>query len=43
MRNQYLLAYHPGPSAQPGKWHRIRVKLNVAHTSVSARNGYYSE
>jgi Ca-activated chloride channel family protein len=43
MRNQYLLAYHPGPSAQPGKWHRIRVKLNVAHTNVSARNGYYSE
>jgi Ca-activated chloride channel family protein len=40
MRNQYLLAYHPGQQSQPGKWHRIRVKLNVAHTNVYARNGY---
>jgi len=43
MRNQYLLAYHPSQPVQPGKWHRIRVKLNVAHTNVSARNGYYWE
>ena len=40
MRNQYLLAYRPAQPVQPGKWHRIRVKLNVAHTNVSARNGY---
>jgi Ca-activated chloride channel family protein len=40
MRNQYLLAYHPAQLVQPGKWHSIRVKLNVAHTNVSARNGY---
>src|ERR1035441_9580870 len=40
MRNQYLLAYHPAQPTQPGKWHRIRVKLNVAHTNVYARNGY---
>jgi Ca-activated chloride channel family protein len=43
MRNQYLLAYYPAQSVQPGKWRRIRVKLNVAHTNVYARNGYYSE
>ncbi|MGC9945303.1 MAG: VWA domain-containing protein [Bryobacteraceae bacterium] len=43
MRNQYLLAYRPTQPVQPGKWHRIRVKLNVAHTTVSARSGYYWE
>lgn len=43
MRNQYVLSYQPVRSVQPGKWHRIRVKLNVAHVNVSARNGYYSE
>ena len=43
MRNQYLLAYRPPDDNQPGKWHRIRVKLNVAHTNVYARYGYYSE
>jgi len=40
MRNQYLLAYHPGQPVQPGKWHRISVRLNVAHTNVYARSGY---
>jgi len=43
LRNEYVLAYHPARTDQPGKWHRIRVKLNVAHMNVSARNGYYAE
>jgi len=42
LRNQYVIGYQPAEKDQPGKWHRIRVKLNVANTSVSARNGYYS-
>jgi Ca-activated chloride channel family protein len=40
MRNQYLLAYYPAQPVQPGKWHRISVKLNVTHTNVYARSGY---
>lgn len=43
MRNQYVLAYQPPASGRPGKWHSIRVKLNVAHTNVYSRNGYYSD
>ena len=42
LRNQYVLAYHPVERDLPGKWHSIYVKLNVAHTNVSARSGYYS-
>jgi Ca-activated chloride channel family protein len=42
LRNQYVIGYQPAETDQPGKWHRIRVKLNVANTNVSARNGYYS-
>jgi VWFA-related protein len=42
LRNEYVLAYQPAETTQPGKWHRIRVRLNVANTNVSARNGYYS-
>ena len=42
LRNQYLLAYRPAGADQPGKWHKIQVRLNVANTNVSARNGYYS-
>ena len=43
MRNHYLIAYHPAQPVQPGKWHRIRVKLDLAHTNVYARSGYYAE
>jgi Ca-activated chloride channel family protein len=42
MRNLYVLAYQPAVADQPGKWHKINVKLNVSNTNVSARNGYYS-
>jgi Ca-activated chloride channel family protein len=42
VRNQYVLAYHPAPVDQPGKWHKIRVKLNLAHLYVNARSGYYA-
>jgi Ca-activated chloride channel family protein len=42
LRNQYVIGYQPAETDQPGKWHRIRVKLNLANTKVSARNGYYS-
>jgi Ca-activated chloride channel family protein len=42
LRSEYVIGYQaPDPTAQ-GKWRRIRVKVDVPHTSVSARNGYYS-
>lgn len=42
MRDQYLIAYQPPATQQPGKWHKIRVKLDVPTMSVHTRNGYYS-
>ena len=43
LRNEYVLAYRPAETDQPGKWHRIRVSLNVSNLHVLARNGYYSQ
>jgi Ca-activated chloride channel family protein len=43
IRNQYLIGYRPLESeAIIGKWHKIRVKLDVPDTHIYARNGYYS-
>ena len=42
LRNQYLLGYRPQDTDRSGKWHKIRVKLEVPWTSVYARDGYYS-
>jgi Ca-activated chloride channel family protein len=42
IRNVYVIGYRAPESDASGKWHRIRVKADVPHTSVSARNGYYS-
>ena len=41
IRNQYLIGYRP-PDGEAGRWHKIRVKLDVPDTNVYARNGYYS-
>jgi Ca-activated chloride channel homolog len=42
IRYVYVLGYKAPDSDASGKWHRIRVKADVPHTSVSARNGYYA-
>jgi Ca-activated chloride channel family protein len=43
IRNQYLIGYRPVDSeATTGKWHDIRVKLDIPNTKLYARNGYYS-
>jgi Ca-activated chloride channel family protein len=46
LRNQYVLGYRPQNMPRDGKWHKIRVKLQVPHRwaflSVHARTGYYA-
>jgi Ca-activated chloride channel family protein len=42
IRNQYVIGYQPLDPGDSGKWHRLRVKLDVPRVNVYARNGYYS-
>jgi len=42
IRNIYVIGYEVPEADSSGKWHRIRVKTDVPHTTVSARNGYYA-
>lgn len=42
IRSQYVIGYEPEGPGDSGKWHRLRVKLDVPHLNVYARNGYYS-
>jgi Ca-activated chloride channel family protein len=42
LRNQYVIGYRPQDAEGAGKWHKIRVKLDVPKTTVYARSGYYS-
>jgi Ca-activated chloride channel family protein len=42
IRSQYVIGYQPPAARDSGKWHRLRVKLDVPHLNVYARNGYYS-
>jgi Ca-activated chloride channel family protein len=44
LRTQYVLGYLPGQSARDGKWHKVKVELNVAKAKklrVHAKKGYY--
>jgi len=44
LRSQYVLGYLPGPSARDGKWHHLKVELNVPKSRkfrAYAKNGYY--
>jgi Ca-activated chloride channel family protein len=43
VRDQYLIGYVPGESEPNGKWHSIKVKLNVANAQAYARSGFYSK
>ena len=42
IRSQYVIGYQPDGPGDSGKWHRLRVKLDVPHLNIYARNGYYS-
>ena len=43
LRNQYLIGYVPQNLSHNGKWHSIRVKLNLPDVIVATRPGYRSE
>jgi Ca-activated chloride channel family protein len=43
LRNQYLIGYVPHNPSPDGKWHSIRVKLNLPGAIVATRPGYRSE
>jgi Ca-activated chloride channel family protein len=42
LRTQYVVGYRPQDTEAAGKWHRIRVRLDVPKTVAYARSGYYS-
>jgi Ca-activated chloride channel homolog len=46
LRNQYVLGYRPNEIPRDGKWHKIRVKLQVPQgwrfLHVRAKTGYYA-
>jgi Ca-activated chloride channel homolog len=45
LRTQYVLGYQPDKSARDGKWHKIKVELNVPKSRklrIYAKKGYYS-
>jgi Ca-activated chloride channel homolog len=42
IRGQYVIGFQPPDSRTAGKWHRVRVKLNMPDLEVHGRNGYYS-
>jgi VWFA-related protein len=39
-RRYYLLAFEPDGEPQPGRFHKLKVKVKVKSTSVSHRSGY---
>lgn len=41
VRDEYVIGYH-FPDSASGRWHRVRVKLNVPKANPHARTGYYS-
>jgi Ca-activated chloride channel family protein len=44
LRTQYVLGYLPGQSARDGKWHKIKIQLNVPKSRklrAHAKKGYY--
>lgn len=42
IRNEYVLGYQPSGADTDGKWHAIRVHLEVPDARVAARRGYYA-
>lgn len=43
MRRLYTLAYVPQGVTQDGKYHEIKIKMNLPDARVRARKGYYSK
>jgi Ca-activated chloride channel homolog len=42
IRGEYLIGYQAPESVPAGKWHRVRVHLDIPHVEVHGRKGYYS-
>jgi Ca-activated chloride channel family protein len=42
LRNEYVIGYRPPEADAAGKWHWIRVKLQIPDTNAYARDGYYA-
>jgi Ca-activated chloride channel homolog len=42
IRTEYVIGYQSPESGPAGKWHRVRVNLDVPHLEVHSRSGYYS-
>jgi Ca-activated chloride channel family protein len=42
MRDQYLIGYVPENNGPEGKWHSIKVRLNVSGATAHARTGFYA-
>jgi Ca-activated chloride channel homolog len=42
IRSEYVIGYQPPQAPSLGKWHSVRVKLDLPHVEVHGRNGYYS-
>jgi Ca-activated chloride channel homolog len=42
VRNQYVIGFQPLDKDRSGKWHAVRVKVNLPNARVYARNGYYT-
>jgi Ca-activated chloride channel family protein len=46
LRNRYVLGYRPVNSMYDGKWHKIKVRLDLPpsspHLTAYAKSGYYA-
>lgn len=40
MRNQYVIGYRSPDPTKSGKWHQVRVRVNLNKANVYARSGY---
>lgn len=40
LREQYVLGYYPSTSRRDGRWHRVRVRVDLAGAEVRTRGGY---
>jgi Ca-activated chloride channel family protein len=43
IRDQYLIGYVPENAEANGKWHSLKVKLNVGNATAYARSGFYAK
>ena len=43
LRNQYSIGYVPDPAGQPGKFHKVKLRMKDPHLVVRSRAGYYGK